>query len=208
MWALCWRIGAFFGALLRRADPENRTRSHKSRKNFDTVREALFRRESVRLTMHGWMDNMAIKQHPFWVRPYMVPHFCGTSTCVGLFEESKSRGRGHHGRTGAALDLVVTEKAIIHLRKRCEHLKLLRCQKIVPVQTIPSPEWGSIVLDIHDDDSEQSAYLTVTGLVYCLRLKSSSFECIYDFGVPSLGRHCHSSVPACRGCQGNRTWTI
>ena len=54
------------------------------------------------------MDNMAIKQHPFWVRPYMVPHFCGTSTCVGRFEESKSRGRGHHGRTGAALDLVAT----------------------------------------------------------------------------------------------------
>jgi hypothetical protein len=30
-----------------------------------TVREALFRRESVPLSMHGCMESMAIKQHSF-----------------------------------------------------------------------------------------------------------------------------------------------
>ena len=30
-----------------------------------TVHEALFRRESVPLSMHGCMENMAIKQHSF-----------------------------------------------------------------------------------------------------------------------------------------------
>ena len=30
-----------------------------------TVREALFRRESVRLSMHGCMESMAMKQHSF-----------------------------------------------------------------------------------------------------------------------------------------------
>ena len=55
----------------------------------------------------------------------------------------------------------------------------------------------------------QGPYLTVTGLVCCLRLKSTSLEacqCIHDFGVTSFCRHCHSSVPTCRDHQGTDRW--
>jgi hypothetical protein len=73
-----------------------------------TVREALFGRESVPLSMHSCMDSMAIKQHPFWSRPCMTPHFCGASPHIDPFEEPKTRGWGHRGRTGAAVDLRAT----------------------------------------------------------------------------------------------------
>ena len=70
-----------------------------------TVREALFRRESVPLSMHGCMESMAIKQHTFCACPWTAAHFCGASTHIGLLEEPKARARGHLRRTGADVDL-------------------------------------------------------------------------------------------------------
>ena len=81
----------------------------------------------------------------------------------------------------------VMEVFILHPEHAPEQMSPHCVQKIIPVQTIPSPECDSIVLDIHDDNTEEDTYLTVTGLVCCLRLKSPSLECIHDFGVPSLG---------------------
>ena len=57
---------AFFAALLPRAAPENRTRSHKSRKNFDVLRSPLPQGECAAFNArHGCMESMAIKQHSF-----------------------------------------------------------------------------------------------------------------------------------------------
>jgi hypothetical protein len=44
-----------------------------------TVREALFWRESVPLSMHGCMESMVIKKHTFCVRPCTTAHFCYVS---------------------------------------------------------------------------------------------------------------------------------
>ena len=74
-----------------------------------TVPEALFRRESVPLSLHGCMNSMKIKQHTFGARPCTPAHFCCASTHIGSFEEPKARGRVHRGRTGAAVDLGATQ---------------------------------------------------------------------------------------------------
>ena len=58
--------------------------------------------------MHGCMEIMTNKQHPFWARPCTAAHFCGASTHIGQFEEPRTRVSGHRGRTGAALDLGAT----------------------------------------------------------------------------------------------------
>jgi hypothetical protein len=76
----------------------------------------------------------------------------------------------------------VLETFILHPEHVPEQMSPHCGKKIIPVQTIPSPEWGSIVLNIHDDDSEEGAYLTETGLVFCLRLKSPSLEYITEVG--------------------------
>ena len=73
-----------------------------------TVHEALFGRECVLLSMHGCMESMTIKQHPFWTRPCTAAHFCGTSTHIGQFEEYRIRDWGHRGRTGSDVDLGAT----------------------------------------------------------------------------------------------------
>jgi hypothetical protein len=73
-----------------------------------TVPEALFRRESVPLSMRGCMESMTIKQHSFWARPCTPAHFCGAITHIGRFVEPKARGWVHRGRTGAAADLGAT----------------------------------------------------------------------------------------------------
>ncbi len=93
---------AFFGALLRRAAPENRPWMTKNTKIRLTVREDLFGRESVQLWMHGCMASMGIKQHPFRARPYTSPHFCGGSAHIGLLKESRTRTSGHRGRGGGS----------------------------------------------------------------------------------------------------------
>jgi hypothetical protein len=38
----------------------------------------------------------------------MVPHFCGASAHIGLFELPRTSNSGHHGRTEAALDVGAT----------------------------------------------------------------------------------------------------
>ena len=45
--------------------PLKTTLESKNDEKTFTVREALFRRESVPLSMHGCMERMAIKQHSF-----------------------------------------------------------------------------------------------------------------------------------------------
>jgi hypothetical protein len=45
-----------------------------------SVPEAIFRRESLPLSMHGCIKRMTIKLTPFSVRPYTAAHFCGAST--------------------------------------------------------------------------------------------------------------------------------
>ncbi len=59
-----------------------------------TVREAIFRRESVPLSMHGCMESMSIKQHTFCARPCTTVHFCCASTDIGSFEGPEERGQG------------------------------------------------------------------------------------------------------------------
>jgi hypothetical protein len=73
-------------------------------KKLLTVREALFRRESVPLSMHVCMENMSIKQHHLWARPCTAAHFCCASTHIGSFDEPKARGGGHRGRAVQAVD--------------------------------------------------------------------------------------------------------
>ena len=73
-----------------------------------TVPEALFRRESVPLSLHGCMNSMKIKQHTFGARPCTPAHFCCASTHIGSFEEPKARGGGDHGRAVQAVDLGAT----------------------------------------------------------------------------------------------------
>ena len=45
-----------------------------------SVPEAIFRRESLPLSMHGCIKRMTIKLTPFSARPYTAAHFCGAST--------------------------------------------------------------------------------------------------------------------------------
>ncbi len=73
-----------------------------------TVPETLFYRECVPFSMHGCMESMTINHHPFRVRPRPVPHFCCVRDHMGPFEDPKTRGRGHHGRTRASVDLGAT----------------------------------------------------------------------------------------------------
>jgi hypothetical protein len=73
-----------------------------------TVPEALFQRESLSLSMHDFMDSIAIKQYTVCARPCTAAHFCCASTHIGRFEEPKARGWGHRGRTGEAVDLGAT----------------------------------------------------------------------------------------------------
>jgi hypothetical protein len=73
-----------------------------------TVPETLFCRECVSFSMHGYMESMTINHHPFRVRPRPVPQFCCAREYMGPFEDPKTSGRGHHGRTGASVDLGAT----------------------------------------------------------------------------------------------------
>jgi hypothetical protein len=73
-----------------------------------TVPEVLFQRKSLSLSMHDFMDSIAIKQYTFCTRPCTAAHFCYTSTHIGWFEEPKVRDWGHHRRTGAVVDLRAT----------------------------------------------------------------------------------------------------
>ena len=58
--------------------------------------------------MHGCMQTIAIKQHPFCERPCMTLHFRGASAHIGLFELPRTSGSGHSGQTGASLDVGAT----------------------------------------------------------------------------------------------------
>jgi hypothetical protein len=58
--------------------------------------------------MHGYMQGMTIKQHPFWQRPYMDPLFRGASAHIGLLELPRTSVSGHSGQTVASLDVGAT----------------------------------------------------------------------------------------------------
>ncbi len=51
---------------------------------------------------------MAIKQHPFWERPFMALHFRVASAHIGLFELPRTSVSGHSGQMGASLDVGAT----------------------------------------------------------------------------------------------------
>ena len=62
------------------------------------------------------MENIVIKQDPFWTCPFTDKHIYGGRvrvtthifTHIRSFEESKTRGRGYHGQKGTTLDLWAT----------------------------------------------------------------------------------------------------
>ena len=56
---------AHFSGLYCPQQPRQTALEVKNHEKTLTVREALFRRESVPLSMHGCMKSMAIKQHSF-----------------------------------------------------------------------------------------------------------------------------------------------
>jgi hypothetical protein len=56
---------AHLSRLCRPEQPPKTTPESKNHEKTLTVHEALFRRESVPLSMHGCMESMAIKQHSF-----------------------------------------------------------------------------------------------------------------------------------------------
>jgi hypothetical protein len=58
-----------------------------------TVPEALFRRKSLPVSMHGCIESMTIKLNAFWARPYTAAHFCGASTHT-LARRDDSKGNG------------------------------------------------------------------------------------------------------------------
>jgi hypothetical protein len=57
-----------------------------------SVPEAIFRRESLPLSMHGFIKRMTIKLTPFSVRPYTAAHFCGASTHTPGHSRSRQQG--------------------------------------------------------------------------------------------------------------------
>jgi len=60
-----------------------------------TVPEALFRRDSLPVSMHGCIESMTIKLNAFWARPYTAAHFCGASThTLGHLRHRKQGERG------------------------------------------------------------------------------------------------------------------
>jgi len=62
-----------------------------------TVPEALFRRQSLPVSMHGCIASMTIKLNAFWARPYTTAHFCGASTHTP--GHSRIRQQGELGTT-------------------------------------------------------------------------------------------------------------
>jgi hypothetical protein len=57
-----------------------------------TVPEALFRTESLSVSMHGCIESMTIKLNAFWARPYTAAHFCGASTHTSGHSSSRKQG--------------------------------------------------------------------------------------------------------------------
>jgi hypothetical protein len=83
---------AFFAAMLPRAPLKTALESTNREKTL-TVPEALFRRQSVPLSMHGCMESMAIKQYTFCARPCTAAHFCrGARTSGGLRSQKQGAG--------------------------------------------------------------------------------------------------------------------
>ncbi len=83
--------------------------THKKHENScETVREALFGRDSVPLSMHSCRKNHGNQAAPL---PSVSVHrrtFLRRERAHRLFEEPRTRVSGHRGRTGAALDLGAT----------------------------------------------------------------------------------------------------
>ena len=96
---------ANFGALLRRAPPENRSAGHKSRKNLYGPQRPVPKREStpVNARIHGKHEDQVA---PLPVASVYGPAFFrGASVHIGPIEEPTVRGSGHRGRTETSLDL-------------------------------------------------------------------------------------------------------
>ena len=87
---------ANFGALLRRAPLENRSASHKSRKNFDGPQRPVPKREcaSVNARIHVKHEDQVA---PLPVASVYGPaFFCGASVHIDPIEEPTARGSGHN----------------------------------------------------------------------------------------------------------------
>ena len=100
----------FFGALQRRAAPENLIESHQARKTFDSPPSPVRQGECVALnsrmnSKHGYPYQLASL---LGASVHGPTFFCGTIAHIGLFELPRTSVSGHHGRTGAALDVGAT----------------------------------------------------------------------------------------------------
>jgi hypothetical protein len=97
---------ANFGTLFRRAPPENRSASHKSRKNFDVPQRPVPKREcaSVNARIH---DKHQVAPLPV-ASVYGPAFFRGVNVDIGPIEEPTARASGHRGRTGTTLVLGTT----------------------------------------------------------------------------------------------------
>ncbi len=108
----------FFGALQRRAAPENLMWRHQTRKTFDGPPSPVPQGECVPL------NSRMNSKHDYQLAPLLgasvhaLTFFAARACTSAFFELPRTRVSGHHGRTGAALDVGSLGKATpLHFHK-------------------------------------------------------------------------------------------